>query len=563
MIRAGSDRSTGARSRPRRRSTPSAASSQRPTALGHTTSQTYDAAGNVLTETDANDQTTTYTYNAFGQVLTITDPLGRATTNTYDADGNLTSEIAARPGDDDVRVRQQRTAHLDDRSQRPHHDVHQRRGRATRRRITDPAGNTTHQVFDPQTGWLTSVTDPTGATTSIEYDANGNLTASPTPTATARRYTYDDFGRMTSLTDARARRCAGPTTAPATSPPSPTATATSSTYAYDAEGRLTSKTVPGAGTSTYTYDPWVGRPTRDNAAAQLTFTYDDADNVLTATSAGTAASPQPTVTFTYTYDAAGRTDVGAGPGGTTGYGYDAADRAHVGHRRRRRTVQLRLRPARPADGDDPPQRRHRHHDLRRRRAADRAHVATRRDRRRPSGYTYDPAGRRTSLTTPAGTTNFGYDPGSQLISATYPAAHGHPRAVVRLRPRRQPHVDGDRAAGFVSCYDDGEPAARRRDQRLHLRLRGQHARADRAGDGRDDVVHVVGRAPTDRDHVSRRDGDDVRVRRARTARRDRRRGRSVTVTSSTTRTSRPSTTTRTRSPRRSPTTASRTPRTSR
>lgn len=33
--------------------------------------------------------TTSYTYNSFGEVLTMTDALGNTTTNTYDANGNL------------------------------------------------------------------------------------------------------------------------------------------------------------------------------------------------------------------------------------------------------------------------------------------------------------------------------------------------------------------------------------------------------------------------------------------------------------------------------------------
>src|SRR5207248_10900697 len=58
--------------------------------LGHTASQTYDSAGNVLTQATAAGRTTSYTYNAFGEELTITDPLGHVTKNTYDATGNLT-----------------------------------------------------------------------------------------------------------------------------------------------------------------------------------------------------------------------------------------------------------------------------------------------------------------------------------------------------------------------------------------------------------------------------------------------------------------------------------------
>ena len=49
---------------PGRRTTTSAASSPTTDGLGHTTSQTYDAAGTSSPQTDANGKTTTFTYNA-------------------------------------------------------------------------------------------------------------------------------------------------------------------------------------------------------------------------------------------------------------------------------------------------------------------------------------------------------------------------------------------------------------------------------------------------------------------------------------------------------------------
>ncbi len=57
-------------------------------ALNHTTTYTYNSAGDMLTETDSTG-TITHTYNSLGQVLTRTDQMGGITTNTYSAQGNL------------------------------------------------------------------------------------------------------------------------------------------------------------------------------------------------------------------------------------------------------------------------------------------------------------------------------------------------------------------------------------------------------------------------------------------------------------------------------------------
>ncbi|MBQ4591147.1 MAG: hypothetical protein IJB20_03865, partial [Clostridia bacterium] len=58
-------------------------------AMGNTTSYTYDTMGRVLTVTDALNNVTSYTYDALGRLLTTTDARGTVTRNTYDAVGNL------------------------------------------------------------------------------------------------------------------------------------------------------------------------------------------------------------------------------------------------------------------------------------------------------------------------------------------------------------------------------------------------------------------------------------------------------------------------------------------
>jgi RHS repeat-associated protein len=54
---------------------------------------TYDARGNVLTETNALNETWTYTYDARDRMLTSVSPLGELTSFTYDRNGNLLSKV--------------------------------------------------------------------------------------------------------------------------------------------------------------------------------------------------------------------------------------------------------------------------------------------------------------------------------------------------------------------------------------------------------------------------------------------------------------------------------------
>ncbi len=58
---------------------------------GHTSYNTWDSAGNLLSHIDALGRTTSYAYDALNDTTAITDPLGVVTRMTYDAHGNLLS----------------------------------------------------------------------------------------------------------------------------------------------------------------------------------------------------------------------------------------------------------------------------------------------------------------------------------------------------------------------------------------------------------------------------------------------------------------------------------------
>jgi len=131
--------------------------------------KTYNAQGLVSSidgpRTDVND-VTQYTYDTSGRLATASDALGHVTSyDTYDMYGN--------PG-----------------------------------RSTDPNGIVSVITYTPE-GWPLTVTrDSTGtaSTTTLTYDAAGNITQSKDADGVIATYTYDDAGRVTDITDAFGNR---------------------------------------------------------------------------------------------------------------------------------------------------------------------------------------------------------------------------------------------------------------------------------------------------------------------------------------------------------------------
>ncbi|WP_449342079.1 polymorphic toxin-type HINT domain-containing protein [Streptomyces aurantiogriseus] len=292
-------------------------------------SNTYDGAGNVLTETSANGRlVTAYTYDAVGRVKSeVMDPggLARRTTYTYDIAGNV--ETAASSGSpsnvpwpvsvsgDSVRYQ------YDDAGNVTHETVenstdsrttlytYDDRGLTTSK--TDPAGNKTEYGYD-ELGRAVSVTAP-----AVQTESGGSAPETSRP---ATFTGYDTFGAVTESVDALGRTNrtaydrlgrAVTATAPAYTPPgssqtvAPTVTnkydalgnVTETTdplgrvtkFQYDRQNRLTVKDVPvGTGDErgqwkyTYTRTGQVLSVTDPNGASAET-TYDDLDRPVTTT----------------------------------------------------------------------------------------------------------------------------------------------------------------------------------------------------------------------------------------------------------------------------------------
>lgn len=162
------------------------------------TNYEYDSTGNLLTKTeqataDATGgtgvsaqkigaaRTWTYTYNQFGQMLTAKGPrtdVQSLVQYSYDAQGNIVSVTNA--------VGHQTTLSA--------HDANGRVGT-----MTDPNGLNTHYAYNAR-GWLSSVSVG-GETTSLDYDAVGQLISVTQPGKSTIYYTYDAAHRLIAIAD--------------------------------------------------------------------------------------------------------------------------------------------------------------------------------------------------------------------------------------------------------------------------------------------------------------------------------------------------------------------------
>lgn len=306
---------------------------------GHTTTYEYDAAGNLVRIVAPGSTETVYARDPAGTGLltTSTDPRDKTTTYAYDADANLVSITSpeGRQTTMDYDGAGRLTSSVDPRGNEPG---------------ADPADFTTAVALD-EGDLPTTVTDPLGNTIVTAHDAVGKRISVTDPLNETTVYAYDDANRLRGVTDAH-----GETTG----------------YAYDAVGNLVTRSDANAHVTSFEYD-LAGRmtATRDPLDHEWVLTYDAAGNLLTRTDAKDQ-------TTTYTYDALNRPTAAdyADPGTPdVGYVYDANGNL----------TQL-------TDGAG------------------------------AEAYTYDQLDRLTAVARGSDAFGYAYDPAGNLISRTYPDA---------------------------------------------------------------------------------------------------------------------------------------------
>ncbi|MGH9226665.1 MAG: RHS repeat-associated core domain-containing protein [Acidimicrobiales bacterium] len=289
-----------------------------------TTRFTFDAAGNVRTQTDALGKVTTNGYDGAGRLTSTEDPTGAVTRYGYDSTGNRISQTDALNRvtlfEYDAENRLVRTVHPDDSFTRT---VYDGAGRAVA--SIDELGRIIRNVYDAQ-GRQVRTDYPDGTSTATEYDANGNTVVAVDqagrrtttaydganrpvlvthPDGSFTRTVYDDAGQVTEERDER-----------------DVLTVTD----YDTDGRVTRVTRPLGQVVNSTYDGAGRKRTETDPNNNTTsFDYDCAGRLTTTTYPATDA--QPVTTRLVAYDLMGRrvaeTDQAAK---TTRFAYDAVGR---------------------------------------------------------------------------------------------------------------------------------------------------------------------------------------------------------------------------------------------
>jgi RHS repeat-associated protein len=397
--------------------------------LGNVTRRAYDPAGNLESTTDPKRQATTYDYDEGDLLTAIHRPGGTTLRRGYDAEGALTSTT-------DGAAHATRYAYDD-------------QGRL--RSVTDPDERTTSYAYD-RAGDLSSMVDPQRRTTTYAYDEANRLRAVSYSDRTTPNVTfgYDADGQRTSMSDGTGSSSFVYDALHRLTEQSDAAG--SVRYGYDLANDLTSITYPNSETVSRTFDD-AGRleSVTDWLRATTRFTYDADSELLRTTFPAAAEDVDASVygdagelssstfkhgattlaSLAYRYDEDGlptQTEQTGLPGSATvrstytalgqlassdghGYEYDSADDVTqlAGARTLRYDSANELREGPVAPGSEA----------------------------RPATFGYDGDGNRASATPAGGSaTRYGYDQADRLVSFTPPtgtsATYGYDGEGLRL-----------------------------------------------------------------------------------------------------------------------------------
>ena len=253
--------------------------------LGNIFINQYDNSGRLIGKTDADGKTVAYTYEGNNLAKEI-DDLGNAKLYTYGANGKVKTIQDAEGGI--TRFTYDKNSNLET--------------------LTDAVGNVTTYLYD-EANRVVEERDPLGNSRYFQYDAAGNVAESTDRNGRKRTFEYDASNRLLAehwwqngviLQSITQTYDAAGNLLSAINPEAQL------TYTYDAANRMTTATTfyPGLNnpsvTLSYTYDA-VGNvlQIRDNLGVQVASTYDYRGNLVTRSMSGTGVGDGAGVRFTY------------------------------------------------------------------------------------------------------------------------------------------------------------------------------------------------------------------------------------------------------------------------
>jgi RHS repeat-associated protein len=277
-------------------------------ARGFFTSMSYDGAGRLASQINALGETTVWLFDAAGRNTTMIDAIGNIKTMSYDNVGNLTNVLYA----DGSRV-----TYLMDRDYQV-------------TMIQDSTGDTA-KIYSAR-GELVSITYPGGRTLQYGFDGVGNRRAMLDEDIGLTEYSYDAAGNLVSILNQK-----GELTEIRYDPVGREVRRTTAELTiqrmYDAAGRLTFQTnAMGWGPEGAQGTGMGFAALYDNVGNRLSVRHDDGsivsysyDNAYQLTGEQYTVPTGEGFSYTYSYDPAGNRLTKGVSGSLTGYEYNAAD----------------------------------------------------------------------------------------------------------------------------------------------------------------------------------------------------------------------------------------------